>query len=166
MAKHKKKSLAKHLRKKRKQKQSKEKGEEMDRDFNLTADVKKRQDELFDWHGNTQLYRNVSNADISINFVCLSSKNNVRNMGFSLTFRNESYNHFPNGFQYAFKDNKIFFRPSEEGLGLRAKKNSSTPNHYARFKAFNEEEEKKFKEFIGDYTLKYNEYIDLYYIEK
>ncbi len=104
------------------------------------------------------------NADVSLT-ICHNS--DTREC-VSFTFRNSSYEFFTRTdyFKVGIFKNRLFFTEAKDFDGLLLNKNKeTTPNtRYARIAS--EKEINLFRPFEGAYELKYDEFYELYYIEK
>ena len=121
-----------------------------------------RSGQKFEWIEAGQ-HKAVSNSDVTISFM--KSRDNLVN----ITFRN--------GVIYLISStdyvkitkplkNRIYFKQGydKDGLLLNKNKNVTADNRYVRFQ--NDDLRKAFDEFGGDYELKYDNFNELYYIEK
>jgi|GEM_PF-1248196 len=107
---------------------------------------------VFEWVGRgTQ----KSTADISITEV---------KGGTQIIFRNGTREYFKERAQLAVMKNRIYFRGNDDGYKLYCV-GQKKPNGYLKL---SEPTDicKKVTEFLGDYALKYDEFYNLYYIEK
>lgn len=130
--------------------------------------VKQMQDEKFVWLGNNTLSKNFSQKDISINLIKTGSlKSGKQTYGFSIIFRNEVWKNFGNRIEFAVYKSRIMIRSAdnERGILLTKKSDNATQNHYAKLSNLDKETMETFKQFIGDYELKYDSFYELYYIE-
>ena len=106
----------------------------------------------FDWVGKGT---RRSSADVSITEV---------KGGTQIIFRNGTRDHFGQRVQLAVMKNRIYFRGNEDGFKL-FNLNQKKPNGY--LKLFEKTDIcKKVSEFLGDYALRFDEFYELYYIEK
>lgn len=131
--------------------------------------IKQMQDEKFTWFGNNTMSKNFSQKDISINLIKTGSlKNGKSTYGFSIIFRNKTWEKFSNRIEIATYKNRVLFRNSdnERGILLTKKADNTTQNHYAKLTNIDEKTMELFKTFIGDYEMKYDSFYELYYIEK
>lgn len=115
--------------------------------------------ERFNWLGK-QRNRNNCNADISISLH--KRANGQKHDAIGLTFRNGCGEKFGSTIQVAVYKNRVMFRTAEDGICMQRNKAVQSNNIYARFSDVNGE----LKNFIGDYELKYDDFYELYYIEK
>jgi len=128
------------------------------------VDVKRAQDEKFSWiNKGSKNYHHRANSDISINCV----KNNGKAFsGISFTFRNDVWQFFGENIEFAIYKNRIMFRTAENNCGMKLFSGSSkSDNKYFKVRV-NEDTQIIKDKFIGDYELKYDEFYELYYIEK
>lgn len=119
----------------------------------------------FHWIGGCTS-RNTSDKDISIGYIHWDKKHSEV-MSFSFVFRGEKIKEaIGEWVQIAVYKNRIMFRKAKAGSGYHAlvKANSPSQNAYFRIKETNET--MALKRFIGDYDLKYDDFYELYYIEK
>lgn len=129
--------------------------------------IKQMQDEKFNWVGRQSATKRFSANDVSLNLIKVGGgKDGKSYYGYSLTFRNDTWINFGNSIEIAAYKNRILFRKSSDGLKLASKKGSKTNNHYCKINTCDDETMKALKEFIGDYELKYDQFYELYYIEK
>ena len=127
-----------------------------------TKDVKKAQDEKFNWISKTGKQFRKAHSDISIN--CITYNRKPYN-GLSFTFRNEVWGLFGDRVEFAIYKNRVLFRSASNGEGLAFTTGSSKcPNKYFKVKIDENTQILKDK-FIGDYELKYDSFYELYYIE-
>lgn len=126
-------------------------------------DVKRAQDEKFNWvRGGGKSYHRAK-SDVSINCVKSAEK---QYGGLSFTFRNDVWQFFGERIEFAVYKNRILFRTAEAGEGLSLFSGSSTcSNKYIKIRVDENTQIIKDK-FIGDYELKYDSFYELYYIEK
>ena len=128
-----------------------------------TENVKRAQDEKFNWisRGKTKNYHRAA-SDISINCI---TYNKTPLAGLSFSFRNDVWQFFGDFVEIAVYKNRIMFRPTNNGHGIKLCKGSTkTPNRYFKVKVDENTQVIKDK-FIGDYELKYDAFYELYYIE-
>lgn len=127
--------------------------------------LKQMQDEKFNWIGKS-VTRNNSRNDISINLIKVGTVKGKAYHGFSFVFRNKSWEKFGEFIEIAAYKNRVLFRTSPNGLRLSNKAGCKTENHYCKINSCDDKVMATFKEFIGDYELKYDSFYELYYIEK
>jgi hypothetical protein len=128
-------------------------------------EVKKAQDEKFDWINRVAGKKNYHRAysDISINCI---TYNKTPFAGLSFTFRNDVWGLFGECVEIAIYKNRILFRTAPAGQGMKLSRGSEkSPNKYFKMKVDGSTQEIKDK-FIGDYELKYDSFYELYYIER
>ena len=109
-----------------------------------------------------QRRKSGNDVTITVNYDAQSHKG--RYVGF--TFRNDSYKKFAEEsayFELAFFKNRMFFKKSDSAKGLLLQANRETPNRYAKVQSDNAD---YFTHWGGDYKLQYDEFWDLYYIER
>lgn len=125
-------------------------------------DVKRAQDEKFDWISKNGKNYHVAKSDISINSI---TYNHTPNAGLSFTFRNDVWQLFGESVEFAIYKNRIMFRTAKKGSGICfTVASSKCPNKYFKLKV--DETTKIIRDkFIGDYELKYDSFYELYYIE-
>ena len=126
-------------------------------------DVKQMQNEKFDW-SITKSKKNYHRAlcDISISSTQYQGS---KYGGIGITFRNNIYELFGEYIQFAVYKNRLLFRTSNPGEGLKLYSGSSKCNNrYIKFKLDDDTLVIKDK-FIGDYELQYDNFYELYYIE-
>lgn len=118
--------------------------------------TKEQAQERFEWKGMSRSRQRKGNYDVSIN----SHKDGT----VGITFRNKKAELIGDRLEYAIFKNRVLFRYSENGMALHnIKNNSNNPdNCYAKFAKSIDD----FRQFIGDYDLKYDDFYELYYIEK
>jgi len=108
-------------------------------------------------------YDRDTSKDISVSLS--KKKGSPEYTHVSFTFRNDIEKIFLGQVEYVqfcVYKNRIFFRPAESTVGYKLYKASSTcANKYTRFPKFSGA-----IEFVGDYELKYDDFLELYYIEK
>ena len=105
-----------------------------------------------------------SGNDISITVNLESTGRRGRYVGF--TFRDDCEKQFCKGgkyFEVAFFKNKMFFKKSDERNGLLIADNPQTQNKYAKIQ---NETAEYFAHWEGSYALQYDEFWELYYIER
>lgn len=125
-------------------------------------EVKKAQDEKFDWISSGKKYHRAQ-SDISIN--CVKADKSPYG-GISFTFRNDVWQFFDGKIEFAIYKNRILFRTATDNGGLTLFSGSNKSNN-KYFKIRVTEDTKIIKEqFIGDYELKYDSFYELYYIER
>lgn len=129
--------------------------------------LKRAQDEQFSWIGGEQLRYRLSDRDVVINKVKANRKGDP--FRYSVTFKNRAYDWLKDieRVQFAIFKNRIMWRESDEGFTLSCKKKESsrgTKSYYASIPY--SEASMELDKFIGDYELKYDDFYDLYYIEK
>lgn len=117
--------------------------------------TKEAQDQKFNWI-NPKRITNTSDMDVSITFI----KGDI----FAFVFRNNTWEFFDGRVEFAIYKNRILFRHSDVGMQIKPKKGSKTPNHYGKISG--KCTPKGLRNFIGDYIMKYDEFYELYYIEK
>lgn len=109
----------------------------------------------FDWHGMTGKAKKKTVADVSI------SLHKGGNMG--ITFRNETDKLIGDRLEVAVYKNRVLFRCTPNGVVMQNKTGKVvSKNVYARICCMEDE----LKPFIGDYELKYDDFYELYYVEK
>lgn len=116
-----------------------------------------------DWVGrDSATQRRNSKKDVSI-----SVTTNKGRPAISLIFRNDMHQLLSETdfIQFAIMKNRIFFQGSnaEEGLLMYQ---ASDHNNNRYLKLSRAEIVEKLKEFEGDYSIEYDEFYELYYIEK
>lgn len=128
--------------------------------------TKKEAQDRFLWIGNESVRRS-SVSDVSINRIKGGkSKANGNEYRFSFTFRNDCSKKLGDKgdkIEIAIFKNRIMFRQSENGMTLSGKSNK-TSNRYMHFPITSLTEE--LTSFIGDYELKYDDFYEVYYVEK
>lgn len=109
---------------------------------------------------------NDNHSDVSVTLVRKSADSGYTHVNF--TFRNGIEKIITNEeteyIQFCAHKNRIFFRPAESTIGYKLyKANSQTTskNRYTKVPMF-----ECAKAFVGDYELKYDDFLELYYIEK
>ena len=123
------------------------------------------QDEKFSWLGREQLSKQLSEKDVVINRVKGAKKNEPYR--YSIIFKNKAYKWLEDAerIQFAIYKNRIMWRKSEEGFSLQKKTRSrNTESRYLSVPYSSES--KDLNGFIGDYELEYDDFYELYYIEK
>lgn len=113
-----------------------------------------------------------SDADVSVNLNAKGKNTVGQNLGITLR---HGVSEMISGTEYAqicIHKNRIYFRESDSRQGYKMTKNhqnedrSATPasreNRYMKVTNLSETS----KAFIGDYELKYDDFLELYYIEK
>ena len=135
---------------------------DMKTEHNITADVKRAQDEKFTWIGQQRGSRTRVDRDVTVNLIRGSAEKGFGAV--SITFRNDSWSDLGENVEIAIFKNRILFRQGECGFGWKNKGNVKTKNHYMRITL--SEETKALKNFVGDYDLKYDSFYELHYIEK
>ena len=79
----------------------------------------------------------------------------------SIVLRNGKKNLFEDkAISYAIFKNRVMFRSDKDGYAISG--NNKSPNGYVKIHKGDEE----LRDFIGDYDLKYDDFYELYYIEK
>lgn len=109
---------------------------------------------------------NDNHSDISVTFTRKTVNSEYTHVNF--TFRN-SIEKIITGdeteyIQFCAHKNRIFFRPAEAKVGYKlykANSKSTSNNRYVKVPIF-----ECAKAFVGDFDLKYDEFLELYYIEK
>lgn len=130
--------------------------------------IKQMQDEKFNWLGNNTASKNFSQKDISINLIKTGSlKSGETTYGFSIIFRNKVWEKFSNRIEVATYKNRVMFRSTnnERGILLTKKQDNIANNRYAKLTNLDDKTMEIWKQFIGDYELKYDSFYELYYIE-
>lgn len=117
-----------------------------------------------DWFGALGVNGKRGKHDVTINHTISECGN--RHYA-SITFRNECWKLFTETpyLEVAIYKNRVFFKQSDEkhGLTLLHNKNVTNSTCYARMQnGFAD----RFITFEGDYELKYDEFYELYYIER
>mgnify|MGYP003297646411 CR=1 FL=1 len=112
------------------------------------------------WIGRT--CNHGAKADVSVTIANQSESRRCVNV----TFRN-SVNELVTQTDYMvvapFK-NRLFFKSATDVNGLLLCKNANSPNRYIRINR--ESDVESLTKFAGNYDLKYDEFYELYYIEK
>ena len=127
-----------------------------------SVDVKRAQDEKFDWISRNGKHYHTAKSDVSINCITYARKPYA---GLSFTFRNDVWQFFGEGVEFAIYKNRIMFRAAKKGEGISfTSASSKCPNKYFKLKIDDTTKIIKDK-FIGDYELKYDSFYELYYIE-
>lgn len=125
-------------------------------------DIKKAQDEKFNWITKSGKNYHRAQSDISIN--CITYNGKPFN-GISFSFRNEVWQFFGERVEFAIYKNRILFRSASNGEGMSFTTGSQKcTNKYFKVKIDENTQILKDK-FIGDYELKYDSFYELYYIE-
>ena len=126
------------------------------------TDVKKAQDEKFNWLSRTGKAYHRAKSDVSINCIKCGGK---QYGGLSFTFRNDVWQFFGERVEFAIYKNRILFRTAAPGEGLSLfNGNTTCSNKYFKVRLDKDTQVIKDK-FIGDYDLKYDSFYELYYIE-
>ena len=102
--------------------------------------------------------------DVSVTFTDSAKSHNGKYVGF--TFRNDCYKKFaPTSpyFEIAFYKNRMFIKESDSRNGILLQTNRDTPNRYGKIQ---NEKSQYFAHWSGDYKLEYDEFWELYYIER
>lgn len=108
--------------------------------------------------------RPTSKKDCSINAISIGH-GATNNKGISFTFRNGKGKFLKGYAQIAICKNRVYFKSVEEGEGMRIVDNKTTSNFYGKI-CTESKTTVILHDFIGDYDLKYDEYLEFYYIEK
>lgn len=121
--------------------------------------------EKFQWLSdiNDSSYKKLSKADLSIRECKTSDKKGLR---YNVTFRNGKSEIFGEFVDFAFLKNRLYMRPSTQrsrGYKLYCF-DGGKANPFAQITKNTTTCE--FSDFIGDYDIKHDEFLDLYYIEK
>lgn len=125
-------------------------------------DVRKAQNEKFNWISSCGKNYRKSKSDVSIN--CIKSGDSKYG-AVSFTFRNDVWQFFGERVEFAIYKNRILFRNAAPGEGLAFSSGSiKCPNKYIKIRITDNIQIIKDK-FIGDYELKYDSFYELYYIE-
>lgn len=113
------------------------------------------------WIGKATKHK--SDADVSIT---LGHRSNGKEI-VSIIVRNEMFNLLSTT-EYvlvAVLKNRIFFKEADQAEGILMYANANTKaSRYMKFER--PEMVEMFKPFLGDYSLRYDEFYELYYIEK
>lgn len=128
--------------------------------------------EKFEWMSvNNARSKEVSRStsDVSIR-ECEPNKAHTKTR-YNITFRNHSAEVLGNYVDLAIYKNRIFFRPSSaEDRGYKIYKhdpNTSKSKPYNPFTQVNKTEYTEgLSEFIGNYEMKFDEFYELYYVER
>lgn len=127
-----------------------------------SADVKRAQDEKFNWISKSGKSYHRAKSDISINCITYDKKPYA---GISFTFRNDVWQFFGERIEFAIYKNRIMFRKANSGEGMAMFSGSDkSPNKYMKIRITEDTQVIKDK-FIGDYELKYDNFYELYYVE-
>lgn len=108
----------------------------------------------FDWHGMTGKSKKKTASDVSINLH--------KGEHIGITFRNGADKKIGERLEVAVYKNRVLFRDSPNGVIMQNKSGKIGKNVYARINDITEE----LRPFIGDYELKYDDFYELYYVEK
>lgn len=117
-----------------------------------------------DWFGAISRNGHHGGRDVTINHTI--SEDGKRHLA-SFTFRNDCWKLFTETpyMEIALYKNRVFFRQSDEkhGITLLRNKQVTESTRYARMQnGFAD----RFITFEGDYELKYDEFYELYYVER
>lgn len=119
--------------------------------------------EKFNWFGGNMNKKKNSNCDVSISRVIWDSAKKRYAYGF--TFRNNIHDKLGNQIQIAVYKNRVLFRPcGPDDMKISLNPNNKTKHFYCKLKE--DDMTKVLLDFIGDYDLKYDEFYEIYYIEK
>lgn len=104
------------------------------------------------WQGRTS--RRFSKCDVS---VTLGADKKI-----NITFRNDTWEIISSTghAQVAVCKNRILFREANESEGYKFTRSGNTPSRYIFVNSTAD------SEFIGDYDLQYDDFLELYYIDK
>ncbi len=84
----------------------------------------------------------------------------IKGGAISIVFRNGKKELFDGAISYAVFKNRVMFRKDKRGYAISS--NNKSENGYVKIGKGDEE----MWDFIGDYELKYDEFYEIYYIEK
>lgn len=84
----------------------------------------------------------------------------VKDGAVSIVLRNGKKKLFDGAISYAIFKNRVMLRPDKRGYAISG--NNKSENGYVKIHKGDEE----LRNFIGDYDLKYDDFYELYYIEK
>lgn len=112
--------------------------------------TKREAQERFNWKVKTN---NVGlNDDVSITVV--------KDGAISIVLRNGKKKLFDGAISYAVFKNRVMFRKDKRGYAISG--NNKSENGYVKIGKGDDE----LQDFIGDYELKYDDFYELFYIEK
>lgn len=123
------------------------------------------QDELFDWwEADTRNGR--SNADITVSRISPAhkgKKEDIDKYRYSITFRNKVNVNFGEYIDLTVFKNRILMRPGIKGKSRKFYGGEKTNRNVV---VVENEKTKALKDFIGDYTLRYDETYEFWYVER
>lgn len=121
--------------------------------------------DAFMWVGNTTHHNHrKSLADISLHKVTNNKKDVI-----AITFRNGVYKLITETDYILIsypKKNRIYFKAGTQLNGILLGKNNGTKKEHRYSRFYSEEDVKFFIDYTGEYELKYDDFNELYYIEK
>lgn len=125
--------------------------------------LKQLQDDKFEWVNTRSRLATIGNlGDVAISLIKVG-KNDKAHDGISIVFRNGVEEKVGDNLEIAIYKNRVLFRQTDTPA-MAMLKNRDTNNRYGRITGGAIVQ--KLKAFIGDYTLKHDEFYELYYIEK
>lgn len=104
-----------------------------------------------------------SNMDLSIRTIQAGHKGNYCT-GISFTLRNGTYKYLGEYVELAICKNRVYFK-SVDHEALHFMNNKASDNYYARI-TVESKTTKILEQFVGDYDLEYDKYLEFYYVEK
>lgn len=125
----------------------------------MVKNVKEMQDEQFNWFSCPTNRDKAKSDDITIKRILSGGKPCI-----NLTFRNDIWEIIGESIEFAIFKNRVVFREKKGGLELKPNKNSK--NRYAFVGIRYPKEVEALSDFIGDYSLNYDGFYEVYYIER
>lgn len=124
------------------------------------------QNELFDWWDFDSSRNGRSNADVTISRVKPATHAKKEDLGkyrYSITFRNKTDEKFGEYIEMTVMKNRVLFRPGVAGHGRKFYGSTHTNKNVI---VIENEKTKVLNNFIGDYSLRYDETYEFWYVEK
>ena len=122
----------------------------------------KVKNERLNWMGKNHKTKRKSVSDVSISEGNVTARGYVR---YTVTFRNSIHELFGNYVDFAaYKDRLFIAPPLETGCGYKLHTGDKNKNPFCQITK--SEDTCALSEFIGDFEVEYDDFLDLYYITK
>ena len=136
----------------------------------VNDEFKKQMDSNLTWLSatNTTSVRHYSTKDVTISRCApKSSTSKNKSIRYNFTMRNKTSLVLGEWVDIAIYKNRIFFKPSTQqagGLKMYSHNGKSKTNPFLQ--VTEKDNTKILSEFIGDYDMRYDDFYELYYIER
>lgn len=116
------------------------------------------------WHNKNRNGGSYVNEDVTVTITKASKNSKEGRKRLGLSFRNNLFKVFDSRYiTFAILKNRIYFKAADRNMGYAITQKNT--NGYVQATLVGDDI-KEFEQFIGDYSLKFDEFYELYYIER